>query len=126
MRSLGTLALAMLLILDGAASAAWYTRMPAIPNPSPGTALGVGQSLAAFGSDILVGAPNPPAGQPGQGAVYLMTTDGALIRTFTPPPGGPDRFGYSVAAVGGNVAVGAFGTLTDGAVYLFDGATGAL
>jgi Ca2+-binding RTX toxin-like protein len=56
---------------------------------------------------------------------------GALLRTFNnPTPAAGDNFGFSVAAVGNNVLVGAIGDNTggdnSGAAYVFDGSTGAL
>src|SRR5262245_9617157 len=56
---------------------------------------------------------------------------GDLVLTINnPTPAGFDQFGYSVAAVGNNVLVGAVGDSTggtnSGAAYLFDGSNGAL
>ncbi len=155
------------------------------PSPSPGDEFGI--SLAALGSNILVGAhfvstqafdsgaaylfdggtggliqtfvnPNPapnarfgesvaamPKNETGRQsfrdtniliggftAAYLIDreTGQPLVTVHDPNPAGGDAFGSSVAAVGGNILVGAHLTSTGvtaaGAAYLFDGSNGAL
>jgi hypothetical protein len=97
--------------------------------PAPlGVAAAFGHSLAVVaGSKILVGAPGAfPTG----GAAYLY--DAATGSLLLSVDAGPtfNQFGWSVADLGGNLLVGAPGDDTDaqdaGAVYLFDGTTGAL
>jgi len=87
-----------------------------------------GYSVATVGSNILVGARWDDTGAHNSGAAYLFDgPTGALLRTFSnPAPGANDNFGCSVAAVGNNVLVGAYGAEGVGAAYLFDGTTGAL
>jgi len=91
-----------------------------------------GFSAAAVGSNFVVGALYANEGATNAGAAYLFDgATGALLRTFqSPTPADNDRFGWCVAAVGGNVLVGAPLDDTDGynagAAYLFDGSTGAL
>ena len=73
-----------------------------------------GTSVAAFGSDFLVGAPY--AGGETSGGAYLIDGESfEYLHTFS----SPDGFGASVAAVGANILVGApFG---EGAAYVFVG-----
>ena len=120
-------------------------------NPTPEADDYFGDSVAAVGNNILIGAPdgydrNIQPGR-GAGAVYLFDSiTGDLLRTFTKPnPETNDRFGAenSVAAVGNNVLVAAptvgnyllsgFSAafpapdvLSPGSAYLFDSTTGAL
>jgi len=92
-----------------------------------------GTSVAAFGSNLVVGAPE--VDQPGAlntGRAYLVAGDtGVILRTFlNPTPGAGDKFGVAVAVAGGEIVIGApfddtAGT-DAGAVYVFNGATGAL
>jgi hypothetical protein len=85
-----------------------------------------------MGEDILVGAPYDDTGSTDAGAVYVFDGEtGDLIRTITNPSPNPyDYFGYSVAAVGTDIVVGApyddTGGTDAGAVYVFDGETGNL
>ena len=108
-------------------------------NPAPAANDEFGATVAAFGADVLIGAPRhdiPASGfipaAPDAGAVYLFNGGtGALIRTFLhPSPEENDQFGWSVTAIGNDVAIGSpgddLGATDAGAVYLFDGATGAL
>ncbi|MCC6766611.1 MAG: DUF4215 domain-containing protein [Deltaproteobacteria bacterium] len=92
-----------------------------------------GHSVAALATSLIVGAPD--VDQPSAintGRAYLIAgNSGLTLRTFlNPTPGAGDGFGYSVAAVGGDVLVGAPFDDTAGpdagAVYLFSGASGAL
>jgi FG-GAP repeat protein len=94
-----------------------------------------GESLAAVGTNILVGAPGDDSGV-GTGAAYLFDpATGALLQSFRSPqavvPACHFNFGISVAAVGSNVLVGApddtAGFFPEaGAAYLFDATSGAL
>ena len=98
-----------------------------------------GYSVASVGDDVLIGARFATSGGTNAGAAYLFDSgSGALLQTFVKPdPAFGDRFGESVAGVSGNVLIGAphqptcspasvCGDFTDGAAYLFDGATGRL
>jgi len=97
-------------------------------DPSPGYDEQFGLSVAALGSNIIVGAP----GTGGQGywyavgAAYLYDNQGNLLRTFyEPTPAFPDFFGGSVAGVGDDILIGAPGATVNGisyagAAYLFD------
>jgi hypothetical protein len=94
------------------------------PDPA-GTNVLFGRSVAALGDDVLVGAPSLTA----PGAAYLFDgATGTLLRTFqAPSPANEDFFGGTVAVLGSNVLVGAYGSgAATEAVYLFDGGTGAL
>ncbi len=101
-------------------------------NPTPAPFDVFGGSVAALGSNVLVGAARDNAGATDAGAAYLFDANtGALLRTFlNPTPAADDRFGISVASVGGKVLVGAYrddtGATDAGAAYLFDADTGAL
>ncbi|MBM4034087.1 MAG: PEP-CTERM sorting domain-containing protein [Planctomycetes bacterium] len=101
-------------------------------NPTPAAPDLFGYSVAAVGSNALVGALGDNAGAPEAGAAYIFDGGtGALLRTLlNPTPAIWDRFGISVAGVGGNVLIGAYGDDTGaenaGAAYLFDVVTGAL
>ena len=112
-------------LFDGTTGALLQT----INNPTPAQGDTFGFSMAAVGNNILVGAVGDDTGAPDSGSVYLFDgTTGALLRTINNPnPAANDNFGFSVAAVGNNILVGASrdngGT---GAAYLFDGTTGAL
>jgi filamentous hemagglutinin family protein len=100
------------------------------PNPAAGDFFG--WSVAAVGTNALVGALGDSTLAVNAGAAYLFNgTTGALLQTFNNPnPGVGDFFGRSVAAVGSNVLIGAhsadLGATDAGAAYLFDGTTGAL
>ena len=97
-------------------------------DPSPGYDELFGESVAALGSNIIIGAP----GTGGQGswyavgAAYLYDTQGNLLRTFYEPmPAFPDFFGGSVTGVGDDILIGAPGATLNGiseagAAYLFD------
>ena len=83
---------------------------------------------AALGGDVLIASTRFDPLQP-PGAVRLFDgATGALLRTFNDPdPGSGRSFGSAVAAVSGNVLVGAPSyNGPAAAAYLFDGATGAL
>lgn len=101
-------------------------------NPAPGLGDNFGWSVAAVGNKVLIGAPYDDAGVPDAGTAYLFdSSSGALLRTINnPAPGVGDEFGWSVAAMGNNILIGAIGdstiTAAAGSVYLFDGASGAL
>jgi len=117
-------------LFDGTTGALLLT----IPNPAPADGDRFGNSLAAVGGNILVGAPwDNPGGVTHAGSAYLFDgATGALLLTIpNPTPAAGDYFGARVAAVGGNILVGAIGDQPGGvayagSAYLFDGTTGAL
>lgn len=96
-------------------------------NPTPATGDRFGTSVAAVGVDrLLIGAHLDDTGAGDAGVVYLFSTNGALLTTFTnPTPAAGDYFGASVAALGSDrVLVGAYGKDagafdSPGAAYLF-------
>lgn len=90
-------------------------------NPSPDLDDVFGWSVAGVGGNVLIGAiRDDPAGT-NAGAAYLFDTDGNLLEAFlSPSPTINGAFGWSVAAAGGNVLVGAPADAANaGAVYLF-------
>ena len=96
-------------------------------NPAPAAEDEFGLILAAAGSDrVLIGTPWDDTGAADSGVMYLFSTNGTLLTTFTnPTPASLDCFGASVAAVGNDrVLIGAFGDDTGassaGAAYLFN------
>jgi len=117
-------------LFDGTTGALLLT----IPNPAPAADDLFGCPVAAAGGNILVGAAmDDPGGVTNAGSAYQFDgATGALLLTIpNPAPADGDRFGGSVAALGGNILVGAFyddpgGVTNAGSAYLFDGATGAL
>ncbi|MCW6036605.1 CHAT domain-containing protein [Spirulina subsalsa FACHB-351] len=95
------------------------------PNPFKGGYFGF--SGAAVGSDLLIGAPwNTSGGIDKAGQVYLFNSSGQLLQTFdNPNPIGDGIFGYSVAAVGSDILIGApyntYGGINRaGQAYLFN------
>ena len=100
-------------------------------NPSPAPQDYFGYAMAALGNDILVSAPGDGTAAAYGGAVYRYDgTTFALVQTYldaVPTPG--EYLGWSVTAVGSNVAAGAWNDTTNGpmtgAAHVFDGATGA-
>jgi len=107
-------------------------------NPFPQAGDQFGWSVAGVGNNVLIGAPyDDPDGIGDAGSAYLFSgTTGALLQTFNKPnPRTFERFGDSVAGVGGNALVGALAAFEDigggevvdvGAAYLFDSSTGVL
>src|SRR5437867_130352 len=95
-------------------------------NPVAGGSGSFGTPVAAMGSDrVLVGAQFDDTGAANAGAVYLFSTNGTLLTTFTnPTPLAGERFGFSVVAVGSDrVLIGApsdnAAGFNAGAAYLF-------
>ncbi|WP_157453154.1 CHAT domain-containing protein [Coleofasciculus chthonoplastes] len=93
-------------------------------SPNPTDSGRFGYSVAAMGSQILVGAPSDNLGQGVQGAAYWFNQNGELQNTFSSPNSNNDQFGTSVAAVesaesalGFNVVVSTPG---ENAVYLYE------
>jgi hypothetical protein len=85
-----------------------------------------GNSVAALGNNVLVGAYGVPGGAR-IGAVYLYDASGTILHTFADPGNQRDFFGISVAAVGNNVLIGASqaGVNGGGVAYLYS-ASGTL
>ncbi|MEQ9357921.1 CHAT domain-containing protein [Coleofasciculus chthonoplastes] len=93
-------------------------------SPRPTDSGRFGHSVAAMGSQILVGAPQDNLGDGVQGAVYWFNQDGELQNTFSSPNSNNGQFGTSVAvvesaesALGFNVVVSAPG---ENATYLYE------
>ncbi|MGB5960632.1 MAG: CHAT domain-containing protein [Coleofasciculaceae cyanobacterium] len=102
-------------------------------NPTPTSGENFGFSIAAVGTNVLIGAPNAsPGGVANAGLAYLFDNTGVLLQTFSKPtaPVANEQFGFSVAALGTDVLIGApfdnTAASESGAVYLFNGTTGAL
>ena len=101
-------------------------------NPSPVAGDVFGRSIAALGGRVLVGAHLDDTGAENAGVVYLFdAASGELLQTLlNPTPAIDEYFGWSVAAVGDYVLVGAHlddtGAENAGAAYLFDSASGKL
>jgi hypothetical protein len=97
----------------------------AFPNPSPGETDQFGLSVAVMGGSMVVGAPYDDTWAPDGGAAYLIdTASGNLLQAFrSPAPATQDYFGWSVAAFGNTIVVGApydNGKAPDaGAAYVF-------
>jgi hypothetical protein len=105
-----------------------------VPNPAAAANDAFGHAVAAFGDDLLISAPSDAVGNGVRaGSVFLIdaTTGSTLHRIDNPTPASDDRFGFSIAAVGGRILVGAPEDDRDanadvGAAHLFDGSTGSL
>lgn len=101
-------------------------------NPTPLGGDDFGGAIAAVNGKVLIGAPGDDTGAANAGSAYLFNAEtGALLQTFhNPSPGSSDRFGSDVAARGNDVLISApfddTGASSAGAVYLFDGNSGAL
>jgi cysteine-rich repeat protein len=97
----------------------------------PPGAVEFGTAVVAVGPNLLVGAPGTVVAGVHAGAVYLIDTSGNVLRTFpNPTPAEADEFGTTVLAAGNDVVVTAAADDTAGtnagAVYVFDGTTGAV
>ena len=102
-------------------------------SPTPASGDNFGFSVAAVGTNVLIGAPfASSSGVANAGLAYLFDNTGVLLQTFSKPtaPVADERFGFSVAALGTDVLIGApfdnTAASQSGAVYLFNGTTGAL
>ena len=110
-------------LFDGATGALLLT----IPNPAPDAGDLFGNAVAAVGGNILVGTHlDGPGGVTAAGSAYLFDgTTGALLLTIpNPAPADGACFGSKVAALGGNILVGAprddpGGVADAGSAYLF-------
>ena len=81
-------------------------------NPTPGRADQFGMAVAAIGDAVLIGAPfDNNNGQNDAGAAYLFRFDDeewVLQETFfSPTPTAGERFGMALAALGGDLIIGA-------------------
>jgi len=103
------------------------TLLMTFTNPTPAFEDQFGNAVAAVGNDrVLISAFRDDTGATDAGAVYLFSTNGALLMTITnPTPAIGDLFGFSVAAVGNEWAL--IGAIRDdtagtdaGAAYLFN------
>jgi hypothetical protein len=107
-------------------------RLLTLSDPVQNTTDNFGGSIAFVGNNILVGASANQNGSGRSGVVYLFNgSTGSLMHTFQDPnTGGANWFGLSVAAVNGNILIGAPRDSADGqfsgAAYLFSGTTDAL
>ena len=95
-------------------------------NPTPANTGQFGYSIATLGNDkVLIAAPRGDIGAIDAGQVYLFTTNGILITSFTnPTPATSDYFGWDVAAMGNDrVLISTYlddtGATDTGAAYLF-------
>ena len=121
--------LSVLVLLAHGVSAANPDLVKTFHNPRAGVGDEFGRSVAAIGENVLVGAPYDDTDATDAGIVYLFdASTGKLLRSFrNPEPAAGDHFGWSVAAVGERVLVGAYADDEGvGAAHLFDAATGKL
>ena len=102
------------------------TVLATFTNPAPVVGDFFGGAVAAVGTDkVLIAADAADIGAGDAGVVYLFSTNGTRLVTYTnPTPASFDTFGYAVAAVGADkVLIGANGDNTGasdaGAAYLF-------
>ena len=119
----------VLVLIAHGVSAADPVLVRTFHNPKAGVGDEFGRSVAAIGENVLVGAPYDDTDAPDAGIVYMFDrSTGKLVRTFhNPEPAAGDHFGWSVAAVGENVLVGAYADDEGaGAAHLFDGTSGRL
>jgi hypothetical protein len=91
-----------------------------------------GCSVAISGDSAIIGAYSDNTGATDTGMAYIYDVSNGSI-SFTlhnPSPANGDNFGYSVSVSGDTVIVGTLyddtGAADAGAVYVFDGSTGAL
>lgn len=99
-----------------------------ISNPDPETNDRFGWSLAALGTDLLIGA---PGGENGGRAYLCNPATGDQLAVYTnPEPGSEELFGFSVAAANGHPLIGAAydrpdGVFQGGRAYLINRTSGA-
>ncbi|MEQ9235475.1 CHAT domain-containing protein [Coleofasciculus sp. E2-BRE-01] len=103
------------------------TLLQTFDNPQPVVNGLFGDSVAAVGSDILIGAPrNTSGGFEDAGQAFLFNPTGTLLQTFdNPQPVVNGFFGFSLAAVDSNILIGAFlntsgGFTRAGQAFLFN------
>lgn len=101
-------------------------------NPTPDFEDRFGHDLATTGSMVIIGAYLDDYGAEQSGVVHVFDVETrALIRTLAnPDPGVYDNFGFTIAASGERIIVGAYNDDTmgedSGTAYLFDALTGNL
>jgi len=101
-------------------------------NPTPADHDVFGNSIAAGGNFIVIGARFDDTADIDAGTIYIYDSSTfALIRTIlNPDPHTNDNFGLPVATDGSKIFVGTFGNDTggtdSGVAYLFEATTGAL
>jgi filamentous hemagglutinin family protein len=106
------------------------TLLQTFDNPQPVVNGGFGSSVAAVGSDILIGAPgNTSGGVDSAGQVFLFNPTGTLLQTFENPNPSigsvvGSRFGNSVAAVGSDILIGALKGAGKALLFPRDGGVG--
>jgi hypothetical protein len=119
-------------VYSGAQTGFVNTPKLTITNPTPWMDDHFGISLAAHGSNILIGADGEDKGAIDAGAAYLYDgTTGSLLHTFhNPSPAISDKFGNSVALNSTHALIGAQADdhliLNSGSAYLFDLGTGLM
>jgi hypothetical protein len=100
-----------------------------LTNPNPSVGDGFGNSVAIFGTRVVVGAFLADAGATNSGSAYVYDIGGAtpalpIAALANPNPTVDGRFGNSVAISGARVVVGAassdIGATNSGCAYLFD------
>jgi len=91
-------------------------------NPTPQDSEGFGFPVVALGSDkLFIGATQDRQGGERMGAVYLFSTNGTLLNTFTDPtPELYGLFGRAVTPIGADLVV--IGDYTDGTLGTLSGA----
>jgi WD40 repeat protein len=100
-------------------------------NPAPVRDGSFGQALGSVGGSIIIGAPQDVTAGMATGRVFVFnSTTGALVRSIPDPhpdPSSFNSFGFSIAALGVNIIVGAPGDSTAagnaGTVYILDSST---
>jgi hypothetical protein len=103
----------------------------ASPDPTVGGAFGT--RATTLGTDVVVSAPGDAPGTLGGGAAYSFDAVSGVLRQVYVPTLAVEAsgFGQALAAIGGNVVVGApgyplVGLRDAGFAYLFDGAGGGV
>ncbi len=98
-------------------------------HPFPNTAgnAQLGRSVAAFGADVVIGAPQDSTVIPQAGAVYQFSSStGVAYQLLSDPTPEPfENFGFAVDSIGNTIIIGAPTSNTlaprSGAAYLFNG-----
>jgi len=106
------------------AAAATGDLLVSYPNPEPHSKDWFGGSVAAVGDRPLIGASGSNAYATDAGAAYLFPSSGTLPSNTWHGAAAGDGFGYSVAARGNDVLVGAlYANGNAGGAYIYDGST---
>lgn len=104
------------------------TPIAVLVNPSPASDDQFGYSLAISGMQVVVGVYGDDTGASNAGSCYIYDLSSANPTTpvdvlLNPSPTSSDRFGYSTAIDGGNIAVGVpfrdNVSINDGFAYIF-------